>query len=415
MEQKSIFRKSALDRLSSPEQLDQLMQVTTSKGWLALLALCAIILAAIVWSVVGRLPTTVSGPGILIKSGGIFDVAVTGGGRILEINVQPGDFVEKGQVISRIEQLEMREQINQIKDQLIELRRERAEVTAFEDKALELENLTLDQRREQIERTTEVAQEQVRWLEKKIEAEKEALALGLIAPDLVQNTIQRLETTRGQIDNGETQLQELTVQRHASTNHKEQALFTLDQQIGEMERQLELQEFRRVEANKVISPYTGYIREIKTDEGALVSPGTPLLSMEKVDTPLQAIVFIAEGKKVRNGMKAQIAPTTVKREKYGFIQGRIAAVSPLPATEAGIMRILNNRLLVQQVMGQQAPFVVEVALEIDPRTTSGFRWSSPQGPPLSIDSGTMCEVRVVVRQERPIALVIPFLKSYLGV
>ena len=114
-------------------------------------------------------------------------------------------------------------------------------------------------------------------------------------------------------------------------------------------------------------------------------------------------------------MKAQIAPTTVKREKYGFIQGRIAAVSPLPATEAGIMRILNNRLLVQQVMGQQAPFVVEVALEIDPRTTSGFRWSSPQGPPLSIDSGTMCEVRVVVRQERPIALVIPFLKSYLGV
>ena len=33
-----IFRKVSLDRLSSPEKLDQLLPVTDRKGWLALLA-----------------------------------------------------------------------------------------------------------------------------------------------------------------------------------------------------------------------------------------------------------------------------------------------------------------------------------------------------------------------------------------
>ena len=33
-----LFRKVALERLSSPERLDELMQLTTPGGWLALVA-----------------------------------------------------------------------------------------------------------------------------------------------------------------------------------------------------------------------------------------------------------------------------------------------------------------------------------------------------------------------------------------
>ncbi len=79
------------------------------------------------------------------------------------------------------------------------------------------------------------------------------------------------------------------------------------------------------------------------------------------------------------------------------------------------MRLLNNRVLVQQMMRQGAPFIVSIAPDIDPRTVSGFRWSSPQGPPTKIESGTVCKVRIVVREERPISLVIPFFGSLLGV
>ena len=67
--QRQIFRQVALERLSSPEQLDQLIPITSSRGWLALAGLIAIIIAALVWSFVARLPTQVAGQGLLLRGG----------------------------------------------------------------------------------------------------------------------------------------------------------------------------------------------------------------------------------------------------------------------------------------------------------------------------------------------------------
>ena len=50
-----MFRKSALARLASPEQLDQLMEVTDTKAWWTLAALGALVIAALAWSVIGRI------------------------------------------------------------------------------------------------------------------------------------------------------------------------------------------------------------------------------------------------------------------------------------------------------------------------------------------------------------------------
>lgn len=64
--QSSIFRKESLERLSSPEQLDQLMQVVSPRSWLPLATLGCLVGAAILWSLVGRIPVTASGQGILV-------------------------------------------------------------------------------------------------------------------------------------------------------------------------------------------------------------------------------------------------------------------------------------------------------------------------------------------------------------
>lgn len=63
----ALFRQQALDKLSSPEQLDQLLDVVGPKGWLALLVLFALLLGGGVWSVFGELPSRVEGRGILLK------------------------------------------------------------------------------------------------------------------------------------------------------------------------------------------------------------------------------------------------------------------------------------------------------------------------------------------------------------
>ena len=55
-----LFRKVALERLSLPEQLDQLMAVTGPRGWIALAGIGLLLLIAILWSVLGRVATRVS-------------------------------------------------------------------------------------------------------------------------------------------------------------------------------------------------------------------------------------------------------------------------------------------------------------------------------------------------------------------
>ncbi len=49
----SIFRKKSLDRVSSPEQLNDYIRVTTPSVWLVLLALVILLAGMLVWSVFG--------------------------------------------------------------------------------------------------------------------------------------------------------------------------------------------------------------------------------------------------------------------------------------------------------------------------------------------------------------------------
>jgi len=49
------------------------------------------------------------------------------------------------------------------------------------------------------------------------------------------------------------------------------------------------------------------------------------------------------------------------------------------------------------------------------RTVSGFKWSSPKGPPLVMQSGTICSAQIIERKQPPITLVIPVIKKFFGV
>lgn len=64
-----IFRKSALERLAVPEDLDELMQVTTPRAWLAILGFGLLLLAGVVWSALTSLDTTVHAQGVVASPG----------------------------------------------------------------------------------------------------------------------------------------------------------------------------------------------------------------------------------------------------------------------------------------------------------------------------------------------------------
>lgn len=64
----NLFRKEALEQLSSPEQLDQLIQVVNLKDWIPLASIGFLVSIILFWSIFARIPTVVKARGLLLKS-----------------------------------------------------------------------------------------------------------------------------------------------------------------------------------------------------------------------------------------------------------------------------------------------------------------------------------------------------------
>ncbi|MEO0490725.1 MAG: NHLP bacteriocin system secretion protein, partial [Cyanobacteria bacterium J06659_2] len=62
-----LFRQKALEHLSSPDQLDQAVQIIHPRAWIPLFALGGLIMVGGIWSVVGQLPIKVTGQGVLVN------------------------------------------------------------------------------------------------------------------------------------------------------------------------------------------------------------------------------------------------------------------------------------------------------------------------------------------------------------
>jgi hypothetical protein len=63
-----LFRQESLERLSSPERLDELMTLVNLKTWLPLGTIGVLLGLGLIWSLVGRLPVTTSGRGVLVRN-----------------------------------------------------------------------------------------------------------------------------------------------------------------------------------------------------------------------------------------------------------------------------------------------------------------------------------------------------------
>ncbi len=54
----SVFRKKSMDRVSSPEQLNDYIRVTSPSVWLVLSAIVLLLLGMLAWSILGTVEVT---------------------------------------------------------------------------------------------------------------------------------------------------------------------------------------------------------------------------------------------------------------------------------------------------------------------------------------------------------------------
>jgi len=416
MEPTKIFRKVALERMSSPEQLDQLLRVTTPKSWLALMALIALLSVAIAWGYRGEITTKVTGEGVLIRSGGVQNVAPLGAGQVVELNVRVGDHISRDQVIGTVAQPSLLQKIAVAKAQLADDLRQRDDVLKVRADRISLQLAFLKRQRANLEREIQELQQEAKIVEEQIPVDEELLAKGLVTKQQVYLTRQKLIGIQGSIASRRAQITQLDSTEFQTENENLEANLELQNKITDLKREIGVLEKELETQSTVISPYAGQVLELKVSRGSLVQVGQPIISLQPDVVQLEAVIYLPadKAKEVRPGMDAEISPTTVNREEYGFIRGKVVFVSDYPATEAALMRIFENAPLVRS-LGAGGPVTeIHVDMELNPATPSGYRWSSPQGAPIKLSGGTICMGEIVTRTQKPISMVIPYVKDKIG-
>lgn len=312
---RTVFREISLKKLSSPEQLDQLIRLTSPKAWLVLVAIGLILFCAAIWGYRGSIITKIEGTGILLNNAGVYTLNSESMGQVTDIRFENGDMVNKGDVIARVAQPELVEQINSLIDTLSSME--------------------------------------------------------------AANNVSAEEYTEAQT------------------------------RVKQLREELDYR-------SRIIAPITGRIMELNIQKGSVIKQGDALAILEQYDSTvrLEAVLYVTaeQSGRIRSGMEAQIIPSIVNKEEFGFMIGRVISVDEYPATEQSMLQTLGSQELVAKLSEMGIPVRVKIDLTTDIHTVSGFKWSSPSGPPFTISSGTLVQGAVVISRERPLEKVIPSLE-----
>ena len=212
------------------------------------------------------------------------DIAPRTGGRLLSVNVQLGDPVRRGQVLAKVEDREVVEQVRQA------------------EASQEVSKATIRQR----EADLKVA-------ELNFERSKNLFQRGLLAKQSLDDAESRYMAAVAQFDLSKAQLNQ---------------------------NDSRLQELRiNLQNTSVVSPVDGFVGKRSVDPGAMVNTNTAIASVVDISR-LRLIVNVVEKdlRLVNAGDPAEVEVDAYPGEKF---QGKIARVAPVldPATRTATMEV----------------------------------------------------------------------------
>lgn len=413
----SPFRKAALQRISSPEQLDRLIVIMQPHAWAALAMICMLLLVTLGWSVVGTIPTYVRGNGLLMPvEGNIVSAQAGGSGRLADLLVHPDDLVAKGQVIARLVHAEMDQQYLNASELVRERIRELERQRAFADAEIREKRQASEQRTTALNRLCEALKEQIEAVSRKLADEERLMKSQATTRQVVMQTTQSLHQLKRELAETENQIAQIDVENLDLAFRAQQRVYDAEASVADARRRVaELGEARSAQS-AVVAPQAGRVMDIEANVGTLVERGQTILSIEEPGAGLELRLFVPphDGDKVRVGMPVRISPNSTRREEDGTLLGVVTNVSDLPMTPEALKSLLHNQELARLFSRSGPPFMVTANLEADPGTKSGYRWSSSRGNNLVVEPQTLATADVTVKQQSPISLAIPLLREYTG-
>jgi HlyD family secretion protein len=341
--------------------------------------LLGLLCGLLVWSLVGKLDIIAVAPGRLVPSSYVKVVQPADAGIIKEILVREGDLVKKDEVLVRMDASLSEADSKQVQTQLqtaaLQLRRIDGELAGSEPAAAdeddpELFKQTLAQYRarrqahldavateravlSKSEQDLRSAREQEAKLRRMLPIyQDQARSWKQLVDEGFAGRLQAEERKRQLIDAE----QELKAQVHASEglraaiegsrqrlaalqSNYQQELYgqrmETEAQFQRLQQEWEKQ-LHRNELLELRAPQDGVIKDLATHtEGAVLQPGTVLMTIVPADEPLRAEVWVDNRDRgfVREGQTVRVKVAPFPFQKYGMVEGVVKTVSA-DATEA---------------------------------------------------------------------------------
>ena len=166
-----------------------------------------------------------------------------------------------------------------------------------------------------------------------------------------------------------------------------------------------------LENSFITAEKSGTISEIESID-TVIEPGSTVamnVSNESTSNSKEIIAYVSYSiaSTFKVGDVAQVTPASLKREEYGYMTGTVTKIGSSVISEDDIIKSMGTTKYVASM--DLAPDSVEVRVRINVDNTSknGYEWSNSRGKNIEkIDIGTLCNIKVITNNKRPIDLLI---------
>lgn len=346
---KPIFRKKSLERLSTPDRLDQLLRVVKRRMWLPLLALGGLLAVALAWCFLGRVPVTADATAVLVYPQSVVPLQAKASGELLELLIQVDQTVEKDQPIAVLGRKDLRDELALQRDRLAQFQLRAGLLSGFSEKQVQREKALYagqcerlearideldetarkvrketrkynDEQRENLEHTQKKSEELDTALEARFDSYEDLLDEGYTSKDMVVAAKQRWVANQLALADVAVRLQELDLRvikadavYESQMDHVDALRIQLEQaklrlyeadmrlaeaevrdQTGEAEIQLTIQRLEDALSRRSIikADRAGKVLEVIVSRGSMVTAGQRLALVATTD-PDQELVALA--------------------------------------------------------------------------------------------------------------------------
>lgn len=415
MKDNRIYRPKAVESFHSRDEFQQAVRIITPKSWVYLIILFLLFIAGFLWLIFGKITTLVQGQGIIFaKNAEIINVmSPISGGYIKQFLVSPGEKVKKGQVIAKLVNPNIAGEAKELKIYIIEQKSKLNELATTAKKEIDIRTKQIEESIKYTEEENVNLQEKMNNLGALLKTHQEAFKKGILSRLELANVQIAYFDAKGQISKNQNTMVELN-------QKKNDYIETWNTKIRDIQEKLAQSEFnlQKLEENielieTVSSPVNGIIANNYAKQGDFLTEKQTLSNIMTYSDDLEVIAFFNDdiSKKIAIGMPAKVFPKHINSMEYGAIIGKVVYVSALPIPPQSLQSLIENQKQVDKIFQNGPVFKVTIELVRSRNTASGYLWTTSDGPTEKLSVGSVVDVGVVIKKERPLGIILNVAQS----